>query len=158
MNKFRIFLAVSYLVAPRSAIGQDRIVLDKLSDCSGLTEVRAVLASPISRNCRAPYGSIEKNLSSTLKLAPDTQLCFLPSVPIARLTGFSCFDAVIKGDRELTCFRAVPQSLLENYRIEFDRVYSERAIAYKDAASKCPVGNGDASTAPDSICRWSCSR
>jgi hypothetical protein len=40
---------------------------------------------------------------------------------------------------------------LENYRIEFDRVYSTRAIAYKDAASKCSVGNGDASTAPDSI-------
>jgi hypothetical protein len=152
MNTFRFLLSLSYLLICQLSLGQDRVALDKLSDCEGLAKIRATLDTPVSRNCRLPHGRIEKKLMSLLKSASDVQECLLSSAPTNPLSGFSCVDLVLNdGERELTCFRSVERSLLDNYQRDFDAVYNERAVRYKDAASKCSVGNGDVSTAPDSV-------
>lgn len=151
MFKLRILLAICFLLKTNCARCEDGISLDKLSDCQGLATLRSALNGPPSRNCRTVRNHLETLVMSQLASIPDAKTCLMSSPPVSGLSGFSCFDMAFKLGRELTCFRPVDKMQLDNYIDTYDSNYRERVVEYLKVAARCPVGNGDATAAPNSL-------
>src|SRR5580704_12706731 len=143
MTKVHFILTLCCL-APQVGFGQNDINLDKLSDCAGLAQMRTMLDSAPSRDCRTPRAGLETKMMSQFTGAQGVRACLMTSPPLPRLAGFSCVDWSFEGTRELSCIRSVDKSVLQRYITDYDSVYRARVLGYLEAAGNCPVGNGDA--------------
>jgi hypothetical protein len=151
MPRLRLFVAVCFLSCPQLVAAGEDITLDKLSDCAGITKVRAMLDSEVSNDCRSPRDSIERKLMSQYASNPSVRTCLLASQPIVRLNRFSCVDMEYQGTRQLACFRSTYESALAEYTNGDKSGLDTRAVKYVNDISRCSFPHSDASPAPDSV-------
>ena len=141
MRTIRLFFAACLLASPGMLQSQATVTLDQLSDCEGLEHTVAVLKSSISRHCRNNQGPIEHKLMSQFQTVPNMQTCILADA-LPQLSGFTCIRIRANDVDELTCFRAIGASALDDYVNRYDSVYAEKVARYEKSAKGCSVGNG----------------
>jgi hypothetical protein len=151
MMKMMKVLPVCFLMLATTAKCDDYLSLDKLTDCQGLASIQMMLRGKISTDCRQPRNALERAVESQFAVTTTVDSCLLSSPPTARLAGFSCFEIMSNQQRELACFKPVHKSQLDDYLGKYAADYRDKVLLYLQDARKCPVGNGDAGAAPNTL-------
>lgn len=124
------------------------LVLDKLSDCVNLAEMRAALLGAMPTSCRPPIGEIGRALHELMKPA-GVPACFLGRSTGSTLQGFDCLRYGA-GQGAIVCYRPAPLSVVDDYKENFAD-YAAPVQAYLERARRCPVSSGSASIAPPTL-------
>jgi hypothetical protein len=144
-------LPICFLMLATTARCDDDLSLDKLSDCQELASLKVLLSRKMSTDCRQPRTKLERAVESQFAATTAVDTCLLSSAPVPRLAGFSCFEVMSNLQRELACFKPVDKALLDDYLGKYSSQYRDKVVLYLQAARQCPVGNGDAGAAPNSL-------
>ena len=144
-------LPICFLMLATTTKCDDYLSLDKLTDCQGLASIQMMLRGKISTDCRRPRNALERAVESQFAVTTAVHNCLLSSPPTPRLAGFSCFEIMSNQQSELACFKPVDKSQLDDYLGKYASRYRDKVLLYLQDASRCPVGNGDAGAAPNSL-------
>jgi hypothetical protein len=86
MTRLAFALAVGFLCFPLALPADEGIPLDKLSDCKGVNQIRAMLDRELSDNCRSPRIPIESKVISQYALNPAVRTCLLAAALTSNTT------------------------------------------------------------------------
>lgn len=146
-----VSLCVTWISGTRA---RAELHFDQLSQCHDLD----LLVQTLHRwpmDCGVPRTKVEAAIQKQVGGTPGSRYCFLLHAPSPSLHEFDCVviqeDFAGTADRTLACMRGAEMSDVRAYHDEYNSKYSAIANDYLEQASRCPVGNGDATFAVPSL-------
>lgn len=120
--------------------------LDQLSDCSALREALAV-ARAARGGCRNPQSTAEQRVLQMTQMG-GARACWLVRPPTLKLARFACLRMGLPGTSyHLECIAPALRADVDDFRTNYETRWASTAADYVASASRCSIGNGNATRA-----------
>jgi len=140
MNKLVVIFCIHIIfISPALA---DKY-FNKLIKCDEIEKLISRLkhSDRFRKNCMVPASRVEKGLMERTKMA-DPMVCLVGVQSKGFLAGFNCVSQLREGKGELSCFRIIDNSFINEYKSD-STYYGDVAKSYLSMASTCDYGGHD---------------